>query len=492
MTNKSQQIRQTKIVATLGPASSDPETLAQMIESGLDVARINASHGAHKRDRATMQMVREVSQKVGKPVGILYDLQGPKIRVSDFSGDPIPVESGSEVAFAVNRTPEKGEIGSDYDLLDKDLKAGEPILIDDGNIALEAIRIESGLVIAKALNAGLIHPRKGINLPETKVSAPAITDKDQEDVLFAIEEKVDFLALSFVRKQQDVQLLHDILNGVGAQIPVISKIEKPAAVTNLNEILQKSWGSMVARGDLGVEIPPQQVPLIQKQIISEGLRMGKPTITATQMLDSMTYNPRPTRAEASDVANAVLDGTDAVMLSSETAIGHYPVESVQMMADVISYTENNSGRITQRRRRERSGDSTPEAVTDAGCQLAHHVGAHAVVAFTQSGSTALLASRRRPERPILAFTTHPEVRDRLSLVWGVRPYKIRPARSTDELIEILDSTLQEDGLAVSGDKLVLLMGAPTHKMGKTNLMLVYRVGSWPGLETGYSPDDEDE
>ncbi|MGB1396739.1 MAG: pyruvate kinase, partial [Planctomycetota bacterium] len=327
MTHAPQPLRQTKIVATLGPASSDPEILARMMESGLDVIRINASHGAHDRDRQTMTLVREVSQKVGKPVGILYDLQGPKIRVSDFSGDPIPVESGAEVAFAVNREPEAGEIGSDYDLLDQDLMVGEPILIDDGNIALETIRVESGLVIARALNSGLIHPRKGINLPETKVSAPAITDKDQEDVLFAVKEKVDFLALSFVRKQQDVQKLHDILNGEGVQIPIISKIEKPAAVTNLHEILQKSWGTMVARGDLGVEIPPQQVPLFQKQIISEGLRMGKPTITATQMLDSMTYNPRPTRAEASDVANAVLDGTDAVMLSSETAIGQYPVES---------------------------------------------------------------------------------------------------------------------------------------------------------------------
>ncbi|OUU26004.1 MAG: pyruvate kinase [Planctomycetia bacterium TMED53] len=492
MNIKAQQIRQTKIVATLGPASADPEVLSRMVECGLDVVRINASHGAHERDSETIDLVRQVSRKVGKPLGILYDLQGPKIRVSDFEGDPHAVEVGSEVVFAVNRPAEVGEIGSDYDLLDKDLKVGEPILIDDGNIALETIKVEKGLVIAKALNSGLIHPRKGINLPDTKVSAPAITDKDQEDVLFAIQKRVDFIALSFVRKAQDIQKLHDILNEARVQIPIISKIEKPAAVTNLGEILQKSWGTMVARGDLGVEIPPEQVPLIQKQIISEGLRLGKPTITATQMLDSMTYNPRPTRAEASDVANAVLDGTDAVMLSSETAIGNYPVESVQMMSDVISYTENNSGRMVQRRRRERSVDSTPEAITDAACQLAHHVEAHALVAFTQSGSTALLASRRRPERPIMAFTTHPEVRNRLSLVWGVKPYKIRPAQSTDELIEVLDHTLQDDGLATSGDKLVLLMGAPTHKMGKTNLMLIYRVGSWQGLENSYSQEDEDE
>ncbi|MDA9264678.1 pyruvate kinase [Planctomycetota bacterium] len=492
MTNNAQPLRQTKIVATLGPASSDPEVLARMVESGLDVIRINASHGAHERDSATIDMVREVAKRVGKPLGILYDLQGPKIRVSDFSGEPHSVQVGSEIAFAVNRPPEKGEIGSDYDLLDQDIQVGEPILIDDGNIALETTHVSKGLVIAKALNSGLIHPRKGINLPSTKVSAPAITDKDQEDALFAISKRIDFLALSFVRKSADIQKLLDILDSENSNIPVISKIEKPAAVTNLTEIMHKSWGVMVARGDLGVEIPPQQVPLIQKQIISEGLRLGKPTITATQMLDSMTHNPRPTRAEASDVANAVLDGTDAVMLSSETAIGQYPIESVQMMSDVISYTENNSGRMTQRRRRERSVDSTPEAITDAACQLAHHVEAHALVAFTQSGSTAILSSRRRPERPIMAFTTHPDVRNRLSLVWGVRPYKIRPARSTDELIDVLDKTLQKDGLAHPGDKLVLLMGAPTYKMGKTNLMLVYRVGSWPGLETTYTLDDEDE
>jgi len=481
-----------KIVATLGPASNDPDVLSRMVEAGLDVVRINASHGAHENDSDTIDLVRQVARSVGKPLGILYDLQGPKIRVSDFSGDPRAVEVGSEIALAVDRSAEDDEIGCDYDLLDKDLKVGEPILIDDGNIALETIKVEKGLVVAKALNSGLIHPRKGINLPNTKVSSPAITDKDQEDVLFAIKKKVDFLALSFVRKAKDIQALHDILNEAGVQIPVISKIEKPAAVTNLGEILQQSWGTMVARGDLGVEIPPERVPLIQKQIILEGLRMGKPTITATQMLDSMTTNPRPTRAEASDVANAVLDGTDAVMLSSETAIGEYPVESVQMMSDVISYTENNSGRPLQRRRRERSVDSTPEAITDAACQLAHHVDAHALVAFTKSGSTAILAARRRPERPIMAFTTHPSVRNILSLVWGVKPYKIRPAQSTDELIEILDRTLQDNGLANPGDKLVLLMGAPTHKMGKTNLMLVYKVGSWKGLETRFSQDDEDE
>ncbi len=482
--------RQTKIVATLGPASATAEILRGMIEAGLDVVRINASHGNHKKDGQSIQMVRTVAQEVGRPVGILYDLQGPKIRLADFPGDPIQVAIGDEIRIAVNRPVEAGEIGSDYDLLDQDLNVGDPILIDDGNIALQTISVSKGLVIARAENSGTIHPRKGINLPGSSISAPAFTEKDREDALFATSQNVDFLALSFVRRASDVQKLREMLIEKGSSIPIISKIEKPRAVEDVTQILQNSWGAMVARGDLGVEIPPERVPVIQKQIIAEGLRLGRPIITATQMLDSMTRNPRPTRAEASDVANAVLDGTDAVMLSAETAIGDYPIESVKMMSDVISYTEQHAIKTFYRRKRERSVDSTPEAVTDAACQVAHHVNAHALVAFTQSGSTAHLASRRRPERPILAFTTQPDVRDRLTLVWGVRPYQIRPARMTEQLIEELDATLQTDGLASRDDLLVLLLGAPAHRMGRTNLMLVYQVGTWSGLE-GHQ-DDEDE
>ncbi|MBT6452184.1 MAG: pyruvate kinase [Planctomycetes bacterium] len=488
----SSAFRQTKIVGTLGPASNSEEVLRGMFEAGLDVVRINASHGAHKQDRATIEMVREIAVLVGRPIGILYDLQGPKIRLSYFEGDPIPIEQGEEIRIAVGRTPEINEIGSDYDLLDKDLSVGDPILIDDGNIAFETITVEKGLVIARAANAGLIHPRKGINLPGSHVSAPAITEKDREDAIFAASMNVDFIALSFVRKPEDVIQLRDLLASKGSNIPIISKIEKPLAVENITQILENSWGAMVARGDLGVEIPPERVPVIQKRIISEGLKMGRPTITATQMLDSMTRNPRPTRAEASDVANAVLDGTDAVMLSGETAIGDYPIESVRMMSDVIHYTEQNAVQPFSRKRREKSANSPAEAVTDAGCQVAHDVDAHALCAFTRSGSTALRASRRRPERPILAFTTNQTVRDRLTLVWGVRPYQILPARTTDELIQELDKTIQADEVAAQGDLLVLLMGAPTHRMGKTNLMLVYRVGSWTGLEGPHQFEDEDE
>ncbi|MDE0959651.1 MAG: pyruvate kinase [Planctomycetota bacterium] len=491
-TPHSSAFRQTKIIATLGPASYSPKILQGMFEAGLDVVRINASHGSHDKDRTTIEMVREMATQVGRPIGILYDLQGPKIRLSYFEGDPIPVEPSEEIRIAVGRPPETGEIGSDYDLLDKDLSPGDPILIDDGNIAFETISVEKGLVIARAANAGLIHPRKGINLPGSHVSAPAVTKKDREDAFFAASMNVDFIALSFVRQSEDVLELRDLLASKGSNIPIISKIEKPRAVEDITNILKNSWGAMVARGDLGVEIPPERVPVIQKRIIAEGLKMGRPIITATQMLDSMTRNPRPTRAEASDVANAVLDGTDAVMLSGETAIGEYPIESVRMMSDVIYYTEQNSVKTTNSIRRENDTHSIADAVTDAGCQVAQDVDAHALCAFTQSGTTAMLASRRRPERPILAFTTNPTVRDRLTLVWGVRPYQILPARTTDELIEQLDKTIQADEVAARDDLLVLLLGAPTHRMGPTNLMLVYRVGSWTGLEGPHQFEDEDE
>ncbi|MEE2857280.1 MAG: pyruvate kinase [Planctomycetota bacterium] len=491
-TDQKTTFRQTKIVATLGPASCSEGVLRGMFEAGLDVVRINASHGAHEEDEATIQRVRDIARTVGRPIGILYDLQGPKIRLSDFEGDPIAVAQGDEIRIAVGRPSEKGEIGSDYEFLDQDLSVGDPILIDDGIIALKATAVSKGLVVARAENAGLILPRKGINLPGSSISAPAVSEKDLDDAFFAASLHVDFIALSFVRKAEDVLQLQDLLATKGASTPIISKIEKPRALEDISRILQHSWGVMVARGDLGVEIPPERVPVIQKQIIAAGMKLGRPVITATQMLDSMTRNPRPTRAEASDVANAVLDGTDAVMLSGETAIGDYPVESVQMMSDVIRYTEQNAVRPTFRRRREHLLETTPEAVTEAACQVADNVGAHALCAFTQSGSTALLAARLRPEHPILAFTTNETVRDRLTLVWGVRPYQIRPAHMTDEMIAELDKTLQTDEVASVGDLIVLLMGAPTHKMGRTNLMLVYRVGSWSGLEGPSHFDDEDE
>lgn len=485
--------RSTKIVATIGPSSFDDETLRALVLAGMDVARINASHGNHTEHSKLIASLRKIAAEESRPVGILFDLQGPKIRLADFEGGSQRVKRGDKIVLAVGRPAESGEIGSDYDLLDQDVQVGDPLLIDDGNVSCQVVSVDVGTVVCRAENGGNLSPRKGINLPESSVSASAFTDRDREDTLFAISQGVDYIALSFVRKAADVLELKETIEGVGARTPIISKIEKPRAIEELSEILQVSVGVMVARGDLGVEMPAQQVPVLQKQIIREARAAGRPVITATQMLDSMTRNPRPTRAEASDVANAVLDGTDAVMLSQETAVGKYPVESVQMMADIINHTEKSFPRSIKKQRREGGEvNTTAEAVTDAACQVAHNLEAHAIVAFTRTGSTALLASQRRPHRPILAFTSSPMVRDQLTLAWGVRPYWISTARTTDDLIKELDKVLLADGLASPGDRLVLLMGAPTYRMGSTNLMLVYPVGSWAPLE-GLPPFvDEDE
>jgi pyruvate kinase len=474
------RLRATKIIATLGPATEDPEVLRELIESGMNVARINASHGDHEGHARTIAAVRKIARETGRPVGILLDLQGPKIRLGPLPS-PRELAPGEIFNIAVGRPPGDDELSSDYDMLDRDVAVGDPLLIDDGQISCEVVEAQIGTVTCRVNHGGTVHPRKGINLPRSSVSAPAITEKDRADALFAVKQGVDYIALSFVRRARDVLQLGRILDEAGSSIPIISKIEKPQALVELQEILRASWGVMVARGDLGVELPPEQVPVVQKRIIQEAVRAGRRVITATQMLDSMTRNPKPTRAEASDVANAVLDGTDAVMLSNETAMGQFPVHAVRMMRDIIEYTENHSVRPTEAGEGH-SVDSMSEAVADAGCLVAHNLGAQSIVAFTQSGHTALLASRRRPGLPILAFTTSEEVRDRLTLVWGVRPYCMEPAQSTDDLIEALDATIQADDLARRGDPLVLLMGAPTHRMGLTNLMLVYRVGSWAPLE----------
>ena len=480
--NARTRLRATKIIATIGPASSSSEVLRGLIEGGMNVARINASHGDHETHAQTIELIRETAEQIGRPVGILFDLQGPKIRLGPFENAPRKLVAGDTFCIAVGRPPVGNELSSDYDLLDQDVTVGDPLLIDDGQVNCEVTEVTAGTVQCKVLHGGQVSPRKGLNLPKSQVSADAITEKDREDVLFAVEQKVDFIALSFVRRARDVIELGKILDSAGSSIPIISKIEKPQALVELEEILRASWGVMVARGDLGVELPPEQVPVAQKRIIRAAINSGRRVITATQMLDSMTRNPRPTRAEASDVANAVLDGTDAVMLSGETATGRFPVQSVKMMRKIIEFTENHSLRSPTQARPSQSVDSMSEAVADAGCQVAETLGAQSIVAFTQSGHTALLASRRRPGMPILTFTTRPEIRHRLTLVWGVRPYRIAPAQNTDGLIQELDGIIQSDDLADRGDPLVLLMGAPTHRMGLTNLMLVYRVGSWAPLE----------
>lgn len=468
--------RRTKIVATLGPQSCTPEQVGALLRCGVDMARVNASHGDHASHASLIKIVREEGAKLGRPVGILYDLQGPKIRIGAFDGDPIEIAEGESFSLAVGRPPEGDEIPADYPLLDKDAAVGAPLLIDDGQLACVITAVEPGRVTCRAEHAGKIAQRKGINLPASFVSASSVTDKDRHDVLFAVEQGVDAVALSFVRRRSDVDDLRDFLADHGARMPLIAKIEKPQALENLEEILEASWGVMVARGDLGVELSPEEVPMAQKRIIEEAGRLGKPVITATQMLDSMTRNPRPTRAEASDVANAVLDQTDAVMLSGETAVGKYPTESVEMMVRIIKRTEDYLAPKPVLRRRERSIDSVPTAVAEAGVQVAHHLNAHAIVAFTRTGTTAILASRRRPMTPLLAFSPGSRVCNLLCMVWGVHSFKFDEVDTSDQLILDLNRRLVSERRAAMGDLLVILMGAPTDAPGHTNRMVLCRVG----------------
>jgi pyruvate kinase len=469
-------VRSTKIVATLGPASQSAEMVRALIEAGADVFRINGSHGDHETHKATIALVREQAMLVGKSVGVLFDLQGPKIRIGKFEGPARKVSAGEEFDLAVGRAPLPGELPTDYALLDKDVKVGHPLLINDGSLASEVIEVEPGRVRCRAKHEGEIAPRKGINLPKSIVSAPAITDKDRQDALFAVSQGVDMIALSFVRRADDVLQLRALLAGAGAQTPIISKIEKPQALDNLDEILQVSWGVMVARGDLGVELSPEDVPMAQKQIIRAANAYARPVITATQMLDSMTRHPRPTRAEASDVANAVLDGTDAVMLSQETAAGLYPVESIEMMVKIIHATEKMQAHDRVVKNNAMLTEGIPEAVAEAGCEVAALLGAKSIVVFTETGRMAIYTSQRRPRTPIMAFAREPAVRNRLCLVWGVKPLLAKSSDTIEDRMRQMETVLSHSGYVEAGDRLVLLVGAPNAPSGSTNVMMVHRIG----------------
>ena len=476
--------RCTKIVATLGPACSDPDTLFALMQAGMNVARINGSHGDHATHAKTIALVRAQAARLGRPIGILFDLQGPKIRIGRFAHPPREVAMGDLFSLAVGRPAEGDELPTDYPFLDRDVQVGQPLLINDGALASTVVAVRPGLVQCRALNPGRIEQRKGINLPESTVSAPAITDKDSVDARFAVAQQVDMIALSFVRRAADIEALKVLMRAAGRELPVIAKIEKPQALTYLDEILKASWGVMVARGDLGVELSPADVPMAQKRIIQAANQMGKPVITATQMLDSMTHNPRPTRAEASDVANAVLDGSDAVMLSQETAMGTYPVQTVATMVEIIQATEaarlpNQASQA--RASRDLPNDDIPAAVARAGCDTARRLNARAIVTLTETGRMALLAAQERPAVPILAFARDARVQHCLTLLWGVRAFLAVASDSTQDQVRALDQVLLHNDLAAPGDRLVLLVGKPGAPTGSTNLMMVHRVGAADGV-----------
>lgn len=471
-------MKRARIICTLGPASRSEDVLLAMVEEGLDVVRLNFSHGTYDESRETIELVRRVEEKVRRPVAILQDLQGPKIRVGKVDPEPRELVAGTEATLTTAEEHPPLVIRTTYLELPNDVSRGDRILLDDGQIELRVEEVSGQTVRCCVVVGGFLKSNKGINLPNIAVSAPSFTEKDRQDLRFGIENGVDMVAMSFVRAPADIGLVKREARKWGGEIPVIAKLERPEAVDALDEILEVADGVMVARGDLGVELPPEQVPAIQKRIISRANSAGVVAITATQMLESMTTNPRPTRAEASDVANAIYDGTDAVMLSGETAVGQYPVETVRMMARIVEETESHlsSTHNTYLGGGDSGHLSFPDAIGHAATTAARGVNARAIVAFTQSGSTARLISKRRPTTPIVAFTPHQAIWRQLCLCWGTEPRLIDTAYSTDEMVAEVEARLLVEGSVRVGDNLVILSGAPVTARAETNLLKLHRVG----------------
>lgn len=482
-------MRKAKIVCTIGPATDTPAQLERLIEAGMNVARLNFSHGTPESHGRAIKSIRETAGRMRAAVAILADLQGPRIRVGKLASGGVEVEAqqtlvlrpvppGSETASAAGGTgsSEAVVLPVTYADLGRDVRVGARILIDDGSIELVAQHVSPEAVTCTVVTGGAIGSNKGINLPGTTVGSPTLTDKDREDIRFGIAQGVDYLALSFVRGAADVAEARRVVADCGGDLPVIAKIERPEAVSSLEALLEEADGLMIARGDLGVEMGPEAVPVLQKRIIRAANRRRRLVITATQMLESMTQSRRPTRAEASDVANAVFDGTDAVMLSAETAVGKFPVESVRVMDRIIRAAEEEIRTDVERRAEPRQEPvSFPEAVSRAAASSAAAIQAGAVVAFTESGTTAQLISKQRPRAPIIAFTPFEPVRQRMALFWGVLPLTMTPVEQTDDRIHEAERRLKAEGLASSGQRIVFLSGTQVGRRGGINLMKLHEV-----------------
>lgn len=457
-------MRRAKIVCTLGPASNTPEMIRALVEAGMDCARLNFSHGTHETHAETAARVREAAARVGRPVAILGDLCGPKMRVGKFPGGPITLEEGQRFTLTSQDVPgDATRVSHSYEPLSRDIGVGDIVLLDDGLLRMCVLETTETDVICEVEFGGTLSDRKGINVPGANLSTPALTVKDELDLDFAINQiGVDYLALSFVRNPEDVRRAQALARGT----PVIAKLEKPEAITNLEAICDVAEGAMVARGDLGVEVGSEKVPLIQKRIIREVNARGKLVITATQMLDSMIRNPRPTRAEAADVANAVLDGTDALMLSGETAAGRYPIESVKMMDAIIREVEtewvaNEDGAIVDPALLgESEGWGFTEAAARAAAQLSYHLPLGAIVTFTRDGRTARILAEHRPRAKVIAITPRPEVASRLALEWGVVPRVDIPPDTLEEALRLASGLLVRQKLCVHGDVIAIVMGWP--------------------------------
>lgn len=477
-------MRRTKIVCTIGPASESEERLEQLMRAGMNVARLNFSHGTHDQHAIIIERVREISARLGYAVAILQDLQGPKIRTGALEGGkPVTLVDGAKVTITSRPVVGNAQlISTTYQALSQDVRVGDRILLDDGLMELRVLGASETDVECEVVHGGMLSEHKGINLPGVAVSAPALTEKDRDDLKFGVLHNVDYVALSFVRKPQDVleakQLIRQLQTELGearsqGTIPLIAKLEKPEAVARLDEILDVTDGVMVARGDLGVEMAPEKVPLIQKRIIARCNDLGLPVITATQMLESMMTNPRPTRAEANDVANAVLDGTDAVMLSGETAAGAYPIEAVQMMVRIAVETEtgNRTARQPQCKRLTQA-----HAVSHAARALSEEASVQAIVVFTRTGASAHLISKDRPRTSIIAYTPSERVYHQLALWWGVWPHRLEMQGTTEDLLAIVDRRLQDEKLVQRGEHVVIVGGMPVASQARTNFVKLQRVG----------------
>lgn len=463
----------TKIVATIGPASNSKEMLRALVKEGVDVFRLNFSHGKHEEQQKVIDLVREINQELGTHVALLIDLQGPKIRVNEVEKD-VELVQGQELVITTHEMVGNREIVStSYKDLPKDVKVGEMILINDGKIELTVTEVRDVDVVTKVVYGGPLTSRKGINLPNTRVSAPSLTEKDLKDLEFGMKNDVNWVALSFVRKAEDINALRDILTKNKSNARIVAKIEKPEALENIDAIIKATDAVMVARGDLGVEVWMEEVPIIQKKLIEKCNIASKPVIVATQMMESMIENPRPTRAEASDVANAVMDGADALMLSAETAAGKYPIEVIRSMVRTITSIEKQPGIYYKFREVD---PASPIFIHDslilAACKLAKDVGAKAIVGMTVSGYTAFQSSSHRPDTNIFVFTSNRSILNTMNLVWGTRAYFYDKATTTDETIKDVGEILKSDGHVKKGDIFISLASMPIHERHRTNMLKI--------------------
>jgi pyruvate kinase len=475
-------MRRTKILATLGPASSSEEMIHRLLTSGVDAFRLNFSHGRHEEHRRVIATIRDVATELGRYIPIVGDIQGPKLRIGEVEGVQY-LENGQQ--FAISTEPLIGntkQVSTPFTPLPREVQIGHRILINDGLVELVVTSVDATRVSTRVIHGGPISSKKGMNFPDSELTIPAITEKDKEDVKFAVEQKLDYVAASFIRRKSDIVGLRELLHEHGGnEINVIAKLEKPQAIDNLDEIFEVSDGVMVARGDLGVELPPEAVPIVQKKILASASRWGRFAITATQMLESMTTNSRPTRAEASDVANAIFDGSDAVMLSAETASGKYPVETVQMMSRIIFSAESNRQHVIAEWEREpfrknAESDEFTDALAGAANYAAEQLEAKYIVVFTQTGFAARLMSKFRPDVPIIALTPSSWVARRMNLLWGVQPFVLKEAGEFHEqIVDRVDDFLLSKDIVRPGDRLVILMGSPIYQRAKTNLLRVHRV-----------------